>query len=75
MPIGLYHAAYEFVAESEHELSVQAGEKLRLIGHVEGGWAIVIRLAPGQEDAIIDEDAVPRSDKGLVPEAYLEWLA
>jgi hypothetical protein len=74
LPIGLYTAAYEFVAESVHELSVQVGQKLRLVGHVEGGWAIVIKVKEGEEDIPFDEGNNTESDdKGLVPEAYLEW--
>lgn len=74
LPPGLYNAAYEFVAESEHELSVQVGQKLRLVGHVEGGWAIVVKIPEGQEDVEIEEeDDTQSADKGLVPEAYLEW--
>jgi hypothetical protein len=75
LPLGLYHAAYEFQAESEHELSVKAGQKVQLIGHVDGGWAIVVKLQNGKETWTAgEEDQVPEEDKGLVPEAYLEWL-
>lgn len=72
LPPGLYHAAYDFTAESEHELDVKVGQRVRLIGHVDGGWAIVVRVRAGDEDVAADDEDV---DKGLVPQAYLEWLA
>lgn len=72
LPPGLYHAAYDFSAESDHELNVKAGQRVRLIGHVDGGWAIVVRVQEGQEDVAADEE---ETEKGLVPEAYLQWLA
>ncbi|UZJ54564.1 hypothetical protein CBS101457_003884 [Exobasidium rhododendri] len=75
LPLGLYHAAYDFTAESEHELSVMAGQKVQLIGHVDGGWAIVVKLQDGKETWTAgEEDQVAEVDKGLVPEAYLEWV-
>jgi hypothetical protein len=75
LPMGLYNAAYEFVAESEHEMSVPIGQKLRLVGHVEGGWAIVVKVKEGEEDLALPEaDDTPNPDKGLVPQAYLEWI-
>lgn len=75
LPTGLYHAAYDFVGESEHELSVAVGQKVRLIGYVDGGWAIVVRVEEGEEDRNFSlEEEMPGVDKGLVPEAYLEWL-
>lgn len=72
LPLGLYYAAYDFSAESEHELDVKVGQRVRLIGHVDGGWAIVVRVGQGQEDISADDE---EADKGLVPEAYLQWLA
>lgn len=75
LPMGLYNAAYEFVAESVHEMSVPMGQKLRLVGHVEGGWAIVVKVKEGEEDVSLPEaDDTPHPDKGLVPQAYLEWV-
>lgn len=72
LPLGLYHAAYDFEAESEHELGVKVGQRVRLVGHVDGGWAIVVRVKEGEKDISPDEETV---EKGLVPEAYLEWLS
>lgn len=69
LPHGLYHAVYDFAAESEHELSVSVGEKVRLVGHVDGGWAVVVKVLARPPDQ--DEE---HGAKGLVPEAYLEWL-
>lgn len=71
LPLGLYHAAYDFIAESEHELDVKVGQRVRLVGHVDGGWAIVVRICDGEEDVDLEDESV---DKGLVPEAYLQWL-
>ncbi|PWN36220.1 uncharacterized protein FA14DRAFT_155625 [Meira miltonrushii] len=72
LPLGLYHAAYDFIAESDHELNIKVGQKVRLIGHVDGGWAIVVRVQDGQDDVAADEE---ETEKGLVPQAYLQWLA
>lgn len=66
LPEGLYEAAYAFEAESEHELSVASGERLRVVGALEGGWAIAERLE-------VKGDA-KECERGLVPEAYLEWI-
>jgi hypothetical protein len=71
LPPGLYHAAYDFVAESDHELNVKVGQRVRLIGHVDGGWGIVVRVKDGEDDVAADEE---ETEKGLVPQAYLEWL-
>lgn len=72
LPLGLYHAAYDFIAESDHELNIKVGQRVRLIGHVDGGWAIVVRVQDGQDDVAADEE---ETEKGLVPQAYLQWLA
>lgn len=72
LPLGLYHAAYDFAAESEHELNVKVGERVRLVGHVDGGWAIVMRVREGDMDV---DPADENVDKGLVPEAYLALIS
>jgi hypothetical protein len=64
LPLGLYAAAYEFVAESTHELAVAAGEHVRVVGALEGGWAIAERITAGEE----------QKERGLVPQAYLTWI-
>lgn len=60
VPEGLYKVLYEFDPVSEHELAVQPGETVHVVGSIEGGWAIAIKD---------DDQAV----KGLVPATYLEW--
>ncbi|CAO1615884.1 unnamed protein product [Jaminaea pallidilutea] len=58
---GPYRVIYDFEAEEEHELSVKAGDRVTVVGAVEGGWAAGSRDADGKE--------------GLVPAGYLEaWL-
>ncbi|EPQ25679.1 uncharacterized protein PFL1_06751 [Pseudozyma flocculosa PF-1] len=59
---GVYRVVYEFVSESEHELSVEAGETVRVVGALEGGWAIVTKES--------DQEV-----KGIVPATYLEWMS
>lgn len=51
---------------------MKVGQRVRLIGHVDGGWAIVVRVQDGQDDVAADEE---ETEKGLVPQAYLQWLA
>ncbi|CAO1630080.1 unnamed protein product [Sympodiomycopsis kandeliae] len=58
--IGRYKVLYDFESESEHELTVVAGEIVRVVGTVDGGWAVGFK-----------EDG----KEGLVPEGYLEWLS
>lgn len=57
---GLYKVLYDFEAESEHELTVTSGETVRVVGTVDGGWAVGFK-----------EDG----KEGLVPEGYLEWIS
>lgn len=57
---GLYEVIYDFGAESEHELSVSTGDRVRVVASVDGGWAVGIREGDGKE--------------GLVPEGYLVWI-
>ncbi len=58
----IYNVLYEFVPVSEHELAVQPGDVVHVVGSLEGGWAIAVK--DGDE-----------SVKGLVPATYLEWSA
>ncbi|PWN23731.1 hypothetical protein BCV69DRAFT_279657 [Microstroma glucosiphilum] len=58
---GLYEVIYDFGAESEHELSVSTGDRVRVVASVDGGWAVGIREGDGKE--------------GLVPEGYLVWVS
>lgn len=58
LPHGLYVAAYDFTSESDHELSVSVGEKVRLVGHVDGGWAVVVKIL---ESLSLDEEGQPRA--------------
>ncbi|SOV05898.1 uncharacterized protein UDID_08786 [Ustilago sp. UG-2017a] len=60
VPEGVYKVLYEFDPVSEHELAVQPGETVHVVGSIEGGWAIAIK----------DDD---QAIKGLVPATYLEW--
>ncbi|KAJ1021898.1 hypothetical protein NDA16_003660 [Ustilago loliicola] len=60
VPEGVYKVLYEFDPVSEHELAVQPGETVHVVGSIEGGWAIAIKY---------DDQGV----KGLVPATYLEW--
>lgn len=60
VPEGIYKVLYEFNPVSEHELAVQPGETVHVVGFLEGGWAIAIK----------DDD---QGVKGLVPATYLEW--
>ncbi len=62
VPEGIYNVLYEFEPVSEHELAVQPGDVVHVVGSIEGGWAI----------AISSHDP---SIKGLVPATYLEWSA
>lgn len=80
---GIYQVLYGFQAESEHELTVEAGEKVRVVGGLDGGWAIVETLEPGlptttsstsAEGAQAQEEASTEYRKGLVPESYLGWI-
>ncbi|KAN0062363.1 hypothetical protein ACQY0O_005245 [Thecaphora frezii] len=59
---GVHRVLYEFVSESEHELSVQPDELVRVVGALEGGWAIVTKISDPEV-------------KGIVPATYLEWLS
>ena len=68
LPEGLYQVLYAFAAESEHELNVQPGDRVRVVGHLDGGWSIVERAA--NQKGIAAE-----SERGLVPESYLEWIS
>ena len=63
VPEGVYNVLYEFNPESEHELAVQPGEVVHVVGSIQGGWAIAIKEGEGEEI------------KGLVPATYLEWTA
>lgn len=60
VPPGLYKVLYQFDPVSEHELAVQPGEIVHVVGSLEGGWAIAVK--DGDEER-----------KGLVPATYLEW--
>lgn len=60
LPAGLYRVLYDFEAEEEHELSVKVGERVNVVGAVEGGWAVGFKENDDKE--------------GLVPEGYLEWI-
>ncbi|PWN51197.1 hypothetical protein IE53DRAFT_60419 [Violaceomyces palustris] len=62
LPEGIYRLLYPFDAESEHELSVHAEERVRVVGALEGGWAIAERETPREGE----------ENRGLVPESYLE---
>lgn len=69
LPEGLYQVIYPFQAESEHELTVTQDQRVQVVGGLDGGWAIVQKIS--EEDQIaLDGDG----NRGLVPEAYLEWL-
>lgn len=57
---GWYRVLYDFEAEEEHELSVKVGERVNVVGAVEGGWAVGFKENDDKE--------------GLVPEGYLEWV-
>lgn len=69
LPEGIYVAVYDFEAESAHELAVRAGERVRVVGALEGGWAVVQREGEGTGER--EEEG--KVERGLVPEAYLEW--
>ncbi|SPO31721.1 uncharacterized protein UTRI_06573_B [Ustilago trichophora] len=60
IPQGIYNVLYEFDPVSEHELAVQPGEVVHVVGSLEGGWAIAIKN---------DDQGI----KGLVPATYLKW--
>ena len=60
MPPGLYRVIYDFEAETEHELTVVVEDQVRVVGSVEGGWAVGFKESDGKE--------------GLVPAGYLEWI-
>lgn len=62
VPEGIYTVLYEFDPVSEHELAVQPGDVVHVVGSLEGGWAIAVKNG---------DEAV----KGLVPATYLEWSA
>uniref|UniRef100_V5ENW7 Cytoskeletal protein binding protein n=2 Tax=Kalmanozyma brasiliensis (strain GHG001) TaxID=1365824 RepID=V5ENW7_KALBG len=62
VPEGVYKVLYEFDPVSEHELAVQPGDVVHVVGSLEGGWAIAV--TNGDEGV-----------KGLVPATYLEWSA
>ena len=49
--------AYGFLAESDNEMTVEAGQHLRVLHAVEGGWVVAQTL--------------DGAHRGLVPEAYL----
>ncbi len=89
LPLGIYEVLYAFEAESEHELSVEPGERVRVVGALDGGWAIVETLfaqgatlaaganSTGEIDAAASLGAGEASlsyRKGLVPESYLGWV-
>ncbi|SNX87959.1 uncharacterized protein MEPE_06670 [Melanopsichium pennsylvanicum] len=57
---GVYKVLYEFDPVSDHELAVQSGEIVHVVGSLDGGWAIAIKD---------DQEGI----KGLVPATYLEW--
>ncbi|KIS65820.1 uncharacterized protein UMAG_11224 [Mycosarcoma maydis] len=59
---GVYNVLYAFEPVSEHELAVEPGDLVHVVGSLEGGWAIAIK--DGNETV-----------KGLVPATYLEWSA
>ena len=59
VPEGVYKVLYEFEPVSEHELAVQPGDVVHVVGSLQGGWAIALKEG---------DEAV----KGLVPATYLE---
>ncbi|CEH15408.1 Src homology-3 domain [Ceraceosorus bombacis] len=70
---GIYSAAYDFQAESEHELTVVSGTRVRVVGALEGGWAIAEIYAENKQGDVTGQEE-EGTKRGLVPEAYLEWL-
>jgi hypothetical protein len=66
-PFGLYRAAYVFVAEGEHEISVREGEVVEVRGRGGGeGWVVAVKLGGMKGEGKFD------GMEGLVPESYLE---
>lgn len=65
---GVYRVLYAFEPESEHELAVQPDDTVHVIGAIEGGWAIAVKIQPPDHD-----DASAQEAKGLVPVTYLEY--
>ncbi|KDN52097.1 hypothetical protein K437DRAFT_39990 [Tilletiaria anomala UBC 951] len=69
LALGVYEVLYAFEAESEHELTCKPGDRVRVVGNLEGGWAVVERVSPGAQEE--SEEEVKR---GLVPESYIGWI-
>lgn len=69
---GLYRVLYDFEAESEHELTVVVDDLVRVVGVVEGGWAVGFKEGSASSAG---GGEVNSMDQGLVPEGYLEWYS